>query len=73
MTQIEKAHAWFKSNGYSTTIDDHVLNATVCLTIQVWNDTLEDSIDVYLDQEEIAHRAELWDEQQNSNQSQLPL
>ena len=43
------------------------------MSIQVWNDTLEDSIDVYLDQEEIAHRAELWDEQQNSNQSQLPL
>jgi hypothetical protein len=71
MTQIEKAHAWFKSNGYSTTIDDHVLNATVCLTIQVWNDTLEDSIDVYLDQEEIEFRAKLWDEQQNSNQTKL--
>jgi hypothetical protein len=71
MTQIEKAHAWLKSNGYSTTIDDHVLNATVCLTIQVWNDTLEDSIDVYLDQEEIEFRAKLWDEQQNSNQTKL--
>lgn len=43
------------------------------MSIQVWNDTLGDSIDVYLDQEEITHRAELWDEQQNSNQSQLPL
>ena len=41
------------------------------MSIQVWNDTLEDSIDVYLDQEEITHRAELWDEikKEQSNQT----
>lgn len=43
------------------------------MSIQVWNDTLEDSIDVYLDQEEITHRAELWDEikKEQSNQTKL--
>ena len=67
MTQTEKAHAWFMHHGYSVNL------VVDMMSIQVWNDTLEDSIDVYLDQEEITHRAELWDEQQNSNQSQLPL
>ena len=67
MTELLKAHAWFIHHGYSVNL------VVDTMSIQVWNDTLEDSIDVYLDQEEITHRAELWDEQQNSNQSQLPL
>ena len=67
MTELLKAHAWFMHHGYSVNL------VVDTMSIQVWNDTLEDSIDVYLDQEEITHRAELWDEQQNSNQSQLPL
>lgn len=67
MTELLKAYAWFMHHGYSVNL------VVDMMSIQVWNDTLEDSIDVYLDQEEITHRAELWDEQQNSNQSQLPL
>ena len=47
MTQIEKAHAWFKANDYEVESGD-------ChLSIQVWNNTLEDSITVYLDMQEI--------------------
>jgi len=67
MTQIEKAHAWFKSNGYHTNQGD------IHLSIQVWNDSLENSIEIYLDMEEIEYRAELWDSQQETNQTQLPL
>jgi hypothetical protein len=63
MTQIEKAHAWFKANDYEVESGD-------ChLSIQVWNNTLEDSITVYLDMQEIQYRAELWDEQLNKTQS----
>lgn len=65
MTELLKAHAWFMHHGYSVNL------VVDMMSIQVWNDTLEDSIDVYLDQEEITHRAELWDEQQNSNQTKL--
>ena len=67
MTQIEKAHAWFKSNGYYTSQGD------IHLSIQVWNDSLENSIEIYLDMEEIEYRAELWDSQQDTNQTQLTL
>lgn len=62
MTQIEKAHAWFKANDYEVESGD-------ChLSIQVWNNTLEESITVYLDMQEIQYRAELWDEQLNQTQ-----
>ena len=59
MTQIEKAHAWFKANDYEVESGD-------ChLSIQVWNNTLEESITVYLDMQEIQYRAERWDQQLN--------
>ena len=66
MTQIEKAHAWFKANGYTSTKDWDDRNDKASLCVQVWNDTLEDSIDVYIDDSEIEFRAELWDEQINN-------
>lgn len=67
MTELLKAYAWFMHHGYSVNL------VVDMMSIQVWNDTLEDSIDVYLDQEEITHRAELWDEikKEQSNQTKL--
>ena len=47
MTELLKAYAWFMHHGYSVNL------VVDMMSIQVWNDTLEDSIDVYLDQEEI--------------------
>jgi hypothetical protein len=62
MEELIKAHSWFVSHGYTVNL------VVDMMSIQVWNDTLEDSIDVYLDREEITYRAQLWDEQQ-SNQT----
>ena len=68
MTQTEKAQAWFRTNGYTAE-----LTYDMELSVTVWNDPLEESIEVHVSDYEIEFRAKLWDEQQNSNQSQLPL
>ena len=68
MTQTEKAQAWFRTNGYTAE-----LTHDMELSVTVWNDPLEESIEVHVSDYEIEFRAKLWDEQQNSNQSQLPL
>jgi len=67
MTQIEKAQAWFKTNDYTASISDTDLYVTV------WNNSLEESIDIHVSTAEIQYRADLWDTQQDTNQSQLPL
>jgi hypothetical protein len=67
MTQIEKAQAWFKTNDYTASISDTDLYVTV------WNNSLEESIDIHVSTAEIQYRADLWDAQQDTNQSQLPL
>ena len=66
MTQIEKAHAWFKANNFESSISDTDLYVTV------WSISLEESIDVHVSVAEIHYRAELWDNQQEqSNQIKL--
>jgi hypothetical protein len=71
MTQIEKAQAWFRTNGYTASIDLDEWNDEAYLCIQLWDIPLEESIDVYIHNKEIEYRAELWDEQQKSNQTKL--
>jgi hypothetical protein len=68
MTQIEKAQAWFRTNGYTAE-----LTFDMDLCVNVWNDSLEESIEVHVSDYEIEYRAELWDSQQETNQTQLPL
>ena len=67
MTQIEKAHAWLQSKGY----DSHMSDTELYVTI--WDKALDEPTDIHVSTAEIEYRADLWDEQQNSNQSQLPL
>lgn len=56
MTQIEKAHAWFNANNYSSTnVSDTELYVTI------WNNTMEEPIDIHVSTEEIEYRADLWD------------
>jgi hypothetical protein len=55
MTQIEKAHAWFQSNGY----DSHEFDTELYVTI--WNKALNEPTDVHVSTAEIEYRAELWD------------
>lgn len=66
MTQTEKAQAWFRTNGYTAE-----LTYDMELSVTVWNDPLEESIEVHVSDYEIEFRARLWDEQQNSNQTKL--
>lgn len=58
MTQIEKAQAWFKANDYTASISDTDLYVTV------WNNSLEESIDIHVSTAEIQYRADLWDTNQ---------
>ena len=67
MTQIEKAHAWLQSKGY----DSHMSDTELYVTI--WDKALDEPTEIHVSTAEIEYRADLWDSQQNSNQSQLPL
>jgi len=65
MTQIEKAHAWFRANDYAAYMVDTELY------VEVWSETLKHSTDVHTSTAEIEYRAELWNQQQNTNQTKI--
>jgi hypothetical protein len=67
MTQTEKAQEWFKANGY----ESHSFDTELYVTI--WDKALNAPIDIHVSTAEIEYRAELWDSQQDTNQTQLPL
>ncbi len=67
MTQIEKAHAWLQSKGYAS----HMFETNLYVTL--WDKALDEPTDIHVSTEEIQYRAGLWDEQQSTNQTQLPL
>jgi hypothetical protein len=67
MTQTEKAQEWFKTNGYESDSFDTELYVTV------WNSAMEEPIAIHVSTAEIEYRADLWDNQQDTNQTQLPL
>jgi len=67
MTQIEKAHAWLQSKGYAS----HMFERDLYVTL--WDKALDEPTDIHVSNFEIQYRADLWDEQQSTNQTQLPL
>lgn len=67
MTQTEKAHAWLQSKGYAS----HMFETDLYVTL--WNNALDEPIDIHVSTAEIEYRADLWDSQQDTNQTQLPL
>jgi len=67
MTQIEKAHAWLQSKGY----DSHMFDTDLYVTL--WDKALDEPTDIHVSTAEIEYRADLWDSQQDTNQTQLPL
>jgi hypothetical protein len=67
MTQIEKAHAWLQSKGYAS----HMFETDLYVT--VWDKALDEPTDIHVSTAEIEYRADLWDSQQDTNQTQLPL
>jgi hypothetical protein len=67
MTQIEKAHAWLQSKGYAS----HMFETDLYVTL--WNNALDEPTDIHVSTAEIEYRADLWDSQQDTNQTQLPL
>ena len=67
MTQIEKAHAWLQSKGYAS----HMFDTDLYVTL--WDKALDEPTDIHVSTAEIEYRAYLWDSQQETNQTQLPL
>jgi hypothetical protein len=67
MTQIEKAHAWLQSKGYAS----HMFETDLYVTL--WDKALDEPTDIHVSTAEIEYRADLWDSQQDANQTQLPL
>ena len=67
MTQTEKAHAWLQSKGYAS----HMFETDLYVTL--WNNALDEPTDIHVSTAEIEYRADLWDSQQDTNQTQLPL
>jgi hypothetical protein len=67
MTQIEKAHAWLQSKGYAS----HMFETDLYVTL--WDKALDEPTDIHVSTAEIEYRADLWDSQQDTNQTQLPL
>ena len=67
MTQIEKAHAWLQSKGY----DSHMSDTELYVTI--WDKALDEPTEIHVSTAEIQYRADLWDSQQDTNQTTLPL
>jgi hypothetical protein len=67
MTQIEKAHAWLQSKGYAS----HTFETDLYVTL--WDKALDEPTDIHVSTAEIEYRADLWDSQQDTNQTQLPL
>jgi len=58
MTQEQKAVAWYQGKGFTA-------GTTVFgIYVEVWNEQLEDCIEVYVDNLEVSLRANLWDKEQ---------
>lgn len=55
MTQEQKAVAWYQSKGFTAE------NTVFGVCVEVWNEQLEECIEVYVDNLEVGFRAKLWD------------
>jgi hypothetical protein len=53
---LKQAYLWFKENGYEAVMDI----GNLCLYVSVWNDQLEECIDVLLSTSEVEFRADLY-------------
>jgi hypothetical protein len=58
MTQEQKAVAWYQGKGF--TAGSNVFGVYV----EVWNEQLDECIEVYVDNLEVSLRANLWDKEQ---------
>lgn len=58
MTKEQKAVAWYQSKGFTA-------GTTVFgIYVEVWNEKLDECIDVYVDDLEVTLRANSWDKEQ---------
>jgi hypothetical protein len=58
MTKEQKAVAWYQSKGFTA-------GTTVFgVYVEVWNEKLDECIDVYVDDLEVSLRANSWDKEQ---------
>jgi hypothetical protein len=60
---LNQAYLWFRDNGYNVEIDTENL----CLWLSVWNQKLEESIDVLLSNSEVEQRAYLYQSSLENN------
>jgi hypothetical protein len=58
MTQEQKAVAWYQIKGF------YAGSNVFGVYVEVWNEQLDECIEVYVDNLEVSLRANLWDKEQ---------